>query len=359
MCLPHASKIDSINNISLYQPSLLSEWKQQQIKKHRKAYMGWNLTQKMANEAIQASFPTTNITITNSPIQLGGEGGRAPGAGGGGGGAIGPGSRGGKGGKGGKIQSHSRPLDIERNDNTPAKSVPDPAPGSGGGGAGAIGPDSVGGDGGNGGDSSCGSFDVVPGDRIEVVVGSAGRSGTLPGQHGGPGEDTTMRIYGPDGEIKDELRARGGMAGKSGTLPDDWISISDTDIQNGFRISTLIAANHIDTRDGLLFISGGGWTIYYAPTIPFNTIWPIALTAKWTKLCSNHIRGLQISITNPRNIEVSRIAFPLRKEDTEINSFTWVFGIGAPLDCVGDWYIRVQSRERILSEISVNVRTRS
>ena len=100
MCLEHASAIDDPALEDNFPAELLREWKKEQLEEFEKLAQSWALSADMADEVIRASS-ALEANFSNSTIQLGGEGGRAPGAGGGGGGAIGPNARGGRGGDGG------------------------------------------------------------------------------------------------------------------------------------------------------------------------------------------------------------------------------------------------------------------
>ncbi|MGN6094551.1 MAG: hypothetical protein ACTHOL_19550, partial [Luteibacter jiangsuensis] len=313
MCIRHAAAIDEPSGQGAYTPDLLRQWKAAQIEAHRRRRQGWPLTGAMARAALAASFQDVGIAINHSTLNLGGEGGRAPGAGGGGGGAVGPGSRGGNGGNGGTVTDLiGDPLGstnlVRFLSDALAMSSP---PGSGGAGAGAVGPGSIGGDGGSGGDGFRGSFAVEPGDQIQFEIGKAGQAARLPGQHGEGGGDTSLTIRSSDGTIKETFRAKGGAGALSGRLPDDWLPISQADVDGGFHVSALITANAFELREGLLFALGAGWTVFPVATLPTETVWPVACVATWNSLPGSHCRGLQLCVVNPDGQEVSRLVLQL------------------------------------------------
>lgn len=360
MCTSHASVIDDPKTQGHYPAELLGEWKASQLKDHRERMMGWPLTEAMATEALTFSFSNVGVAIANSTVSLGGEAGRAPGAGGGGGGAIGRNARGGRGGKGGavvRIDGESPSVEelTRLLEDLPAH----PTPGAGATGSGAVGPGALAGDGGDGGDLLVGTIQVAPGDRFKVTVDAGGKPGRLPGQHGTPGGDTVLIHETSDGAVKRVYRARGGAAPKSGTFPDDWIPISEDDLIDGFQVSTLIIANGVELRDGLLFVLGGGWTTYTVASLPLDAAWPIICRATWTRLSPGHTRGLHLCLSAPDGEEVSRLALDLPEPVGAEDSQTWIRVIGAPLDREGIWRVSVQSGEYLLSAINISVAVRN
>lgn len=357
MCTKHASTIDDALTVSHYPAALLREWKSAQVEEHRQRREGWPLTTAMAGEALMASFNDVAVAINNSVVNLGGEGGRAPGSGGGGGGAIGPGARGGRGGNGGRITDlDGNPLpEDELNKFFEGVATTTPAPGAGGRGAGATGPNAIAGDGGDGGDGATGEITLQPGDIHELTVGAGGEPSRLPGQHGTSGGDTTLTIKSPDGTVKRVLRIRGGAAAKAGTLPEDWLTISEEDLHNGFQISTLLVANSLELRDGLLYMLGGGLAWIGVPSVPQPMVWRVACGATWNRLVPGPVRGLQVCLSSPDGKETSRIALPLPEAASNGLSWLWPVNLGAPIDQEGNWRVSVQSGEHLLSEIYVKV----
>lgn len=356
MCTAHASNIDDPKAVKTYSTKLLRQWKSAQIEEHRQRREGWPLTNAMADQAIKASFSNVAVVISNSNVQLGGEGGKAPGAGGGGGGAIGPGARGGKGGKGGRVTDlEGKQLPEDKVSELKTETDMEPPPGSGGSGAGSLGPGAVGGDGGDGGDAMMGNLDVEPGDLFEFEVGAGGKSVRLPGQHGESGGETIVTHKSADGKLKRVLRVRGGEGAKSGNLPDDWATISSTDLEGGFQISTLLAANVLEMKNGLVGMLGGNWGKFYAPTIPHETTWPILCVATWIKLEPGHVRGIQLCLSDPNGLEVSRLALSVPSDATKEYSCSWLREIGAPLTQEGLWRLSVISGEYLLSDILIRV----
>jgi len=230
-----------------------------------------------------------------------------------------------------------------------------PPPGAGGAGGGAAGPGAIGGDGGGGGDYHRGSLDVAPGDVVEFNVGDGGKPGRLPGQHPTRGSDTVVAVKSAGGAIKHVVRAQGGAAAMSGTLPTDWLPISQADISDGFQISSLFAANSVEFHDGLVFVLGGGWLKFIAPTLPFDGIWQVVCVATWPKLSAGHTRGLQLCLSDPNGEEVSRIALEIPATAADEIGWTWVRGLGAPLNQEGPWRVSIKSGEFLLSEIYIAV----
>ncbi len=354
MCIGHASVIDDPQSWQSYSPDLLYTWKEEQVAEHRRRSEGWPITSKMADEALLVSKEAA-VSIRDSIIQLGGEGGRAPSAGGGGGGAIGEGARAGRGGDGGRMTNADGdrlpPEELERL----LTLTNIPPPGAGGGGAGAIGAGAIGGDGGDGGDGMSFTAEVQPGDVFNIEIGEAGRSTSQPGQHAVPGGDTVLRHRTTAGDLIREYRVKGGKGSKAGRLPDDWTTINAADIEGGFQVSTLMPFNSCDFFQGRLHILGGAWETFYVPQIPCEAAWPIVCIVGWEKLEPNGTRGLQICITNPNGKEVSRIAIGLPQTALSGLSYIWPVMIGTTFDCEGLWGLQVQSGEYLLSRIVIRV----
>jgi hypothetical protein len=272
MCLEHATKIDDRAMIDTHPAELLIEWKAKQLDEFDQLAQSWALSPEMAEEVIKASS-ASEVNLSNSTVHLGGEGGRGPGAGGGGGGAIGKNARGGRGGDGGgnRIDEgmFSRPPVAQPRDTPPQLAVNTDLPlgvGGGGGGGGAIGDRARGGDGGGGGEHVLALIDLVAMraaglDHVEVVVGKGGAVPSLPGQHAPKAEDSLVRFVAKDGTILKEIRASGGLGGKSAAayLPDDVSELSLKDITDGFRITTLFPVSSLQLQNGLVFVLGGGW----------------------------------------------------------------------------------------------------
>lgn len=164
-------------------------------------------------------------------VKFGGEGGNAPGASGGGGAAFGPGAVGGPGGPVGRLELSGEP---------------GRAPGAGGGGGVSLAPDSL---------------RLSQGSSLPPSEGSADFLG-FDAQDGG---DTTI---GPaDGPVL--LRAAGAKGALAGT---GMRSKSDT-----LAVSTLMFANHLETRDGLAFVLGGAWQWWSILNFPATLNFPILM----------------------------------------------------------------------------------
>jgi hypothetical protein len=373
LCVEHASAIDDAATVAAYQTSRLLEWKKAQFEEYSRLKQCWPINDEMASDAIAESYTDVEIAISNSILSLGGEGGRAPGAGGGGGGAIGRSARAGRGGDGGdhQIVSGKYALPITEDalkdrllDDLSGELVTasDTFPGSGGGGGGAIGEGAVAGNGGGGGEQVLGVFDLTELNKdglhhIEVRVGNTGLGATLPGQHGVDGQDSILNFVTKEGEILRSVRAAGGIGGKSGAsiLPEGAVEVSAKEIDDGFQISALMAANAIDYRDGLLFVLGGDWATFSVPRFPFDTAWQIACSARWRTLDGDAPRGLYLALVHPDGREVSCQSLVIPSEARHGGVFRWGAALGARFDREGAWTVRVHSGGCRLAEVHITV----
>jgi hypothetical protein len=369
MCPEHAAAIDDAGNVSAYSAELLRRWKSEQFEEYEKLKQGWILNDEQAKEALAASFLVADVVVQDSTLHLGGEGGGAPSAGGGGGGAIGRNSRGGQGGPGGgqriddgeftlPLTDVSRPIGEEIKD----LSLPFP-PGAGGGGAGAIGDDAKGGDGGGGGDQVSGTYDAEAlreagwDGRIEYKVAKGAAGAHLPGQHGMRGEDSVIQFRGKNGVILKEIRVAGGVPARAASsyLPEGVEEISADDIENGFRITSLMVAGSVEIRDGGLSISSGGWSRCTVPQIPSDAIFNVACVANWDAFDGAAPRGIFLSLLHPNGHEVACQAVHIPTDGLQDGIRCWATQLGAVVDADGIWTVQARSGGFLLSRLAVRV----
>jgi hypothetical protein len=142
------------------------------------------------------------------------------------------------------------------------------APGAGGSGGGAIGPGARGGDGGPGGDHL--EFTVTGAQvlgEVPIEVGHAGRGGVdgLPGEAGG------HTRFGP-------IVAPGGGRKTHSPFPEALAEIVTT------SVSSAVLANHVETNNGLIYLSGAGWSSYSVAELPgpFRGALCVWIDLSWT-----------------------------------------------------------------------------
>lgn len=311
MCVEHSNTIDDPSTRFNYPDELLEQWKSDQLKECEQLKKSWSLDTKMAKEVIEASFSNVGVAISNSTLSLGGEGGKTPGAGGGGGGAIGEGARGGDGGGGGGI----------------TREIVDLA-------------------------------ELVEAgfDHAELKVGFGGVGASLAGQHGKEGEASVVNFVGSDGTVLKSIRAEPGTAGRSAAsyLPDGVGKLTRKDVDQGFRITTLLPVNSAEIRDNLLYVLGGGWEHFVVPSIPFDAIWCAVVTARWQGKFAEP-RGFFLSLIDPQGKETSCVALHVPLEAIPAKIGNWVCPIGATFDAEGIWTLTLHSGDILLSEYPVRV----
>jgi hypothetical protein len=198
-------------------------------------------------------------------------------------------------------------------------------------------------------------MEVEAGEVWEINIGAGGQPSRLPGQHSAPGSDTAITIKSADGKVKHIHRVRGGAGSKSGALPDDWVTISEVDLRSGFQISTLLLADSLEFRGGVVYVNRGGWSKLFPSSLPFDTIWKVLCIATWERLAPGYTRGVQLCLSDPRGREVSRLALELPVTASNEHSWIWWSSLGAPLDREGRWRVSAESGEFLLSEITVHV----
>jgi hypothetical protein len=226
-------------------------------------------------------------------FHIGGQGGK-DGGGGGGGGAIGPGAQGGQ---GGHAEMHIE-LDGEEGQ----------GPGSGGGGGGYL------------------DFAAVAWSQHEHQHESEGVGGIF-GFDGLDGGDTLFA----------GLVAPGGQGGLHG---DGVRSVSER-----IKVSSFMACNHGEIRDGLLFVSGGSWTSQSILNLPATVQIPLALVFEVGGVAPGDYT-FAIDAINPRGVvsrlvkapltvqrlgTVCRVPFLFAPTVTWTTYGVWTFAIGTEL----------------------------
>jgi hypothetical protein len=231
LCMPHADRIDLLENVGSYPVAELREWKTRQLAAFDTAAgEAWKLSDDEVEQVLEASAHVSTV-VRGHTIIVGGTGGSAPGASGGGGGAIGPGAIGGPGG----------PIEQTDLDGTEAQ-----APGAGGGGGGVIAP---------------GAF--AP-DTSASASATEGR-GFSTGLDGHDGGDSTVSI----GD-KILLRARGGKAGLAGT----GVRLSTDKL----AVSAMMLADFVKVESGgLASLIGGGWQSTSVLNVPTPATFPLII----------------------------------------------------------------------------------
>jgi hypothetical protein len=95
-----------------------------------------------------------------------------------------------------------------------------------------------------------------------------------------------------DGTLKHVIGASGGASPKSGHIPDGGVEISESDLAEGFRVSTLMTVNAAEFREGLFYILGGGWGRFEVQELPVDMTWSVLCSVscglvsdRWLQLC--------------------------------------------------------------------------
>lgn len=183
-----------------------------------------------------------------------------------------------------------------------------------------------------------------------------GRTGiTLAGQHTPDAEDTVLDFLTKDETVLKTLRAAGGRGVNSAAsnLPDGVSELSASDIDGGFHITTLMAVNAAEHRDGLVFVLGGDWERLTVPSIPFDAVWNVVCAARWRAFERTVSRGIFLSLIHPTGRETSCQTLIIPAETTGWSR--WIRPIGATFDAEGTWTLRVHSGGFLLAELGIPV----
>lgn len=338
LCREHSAEIDDEKKVSLFAPDILREWKRSQLAAYDALGQGWNIREQDVKQ-VQNHFVNFDNTLTGSVIELGGSGGSAPGAGGGGGGVFGSSnSVGGKGGNGGNVINLS--------------GKPGTAPGSGGGACGVLGDGAVAGEGGSGGELIQGMISgLQAGQVLHIEVGKGG----VDGKDGG---ESSISLVGENGELTPLLVAKGGKTGKPGRhgdLSGFARAITDADLSNGARVTTLILAEFVKVKGDLVTILDGCWGSFSVPSLPFKMAWPVYAVLHMNKLSVPTVIGCLIRIKDPNNIIILEKNVLFEKLDERVVRAQ--LGILLEFDAneFGVWNVELISGELILGTVPIHV----
>lgn len=272
------------------------------------------------------------------PVQLGGTGGSAPGAGGGGGAAIAGNALGGAGGPGGNVRFY--------------EGSPGQAPGAGGGGAGVVGEGAVGGEGGGGGEYFRGVFgpDELRGvHHFQLHVGEGGK--------GGPGEDSIVNLCAEDGTILRQIRAKGGQAGSAPHFPPLSRVPIQADLDAGLRVTAMLAAEFIRSRDGLWTIVEGGWDWVQVSTVPFHQPVPLFVELETGTLePPGTYLELTLIVLRPDGFETWRESQIITVENAPLRRSRFARTVELVGSQGGTWKAQVKAGHVLLGNFPIEVR---
>jgi hypothetical protein len=272
-------------------------------------------------------------------VNLGGQGGVAPSSGGGGGGAMGPNATGGSGGPGGDINFDGSPGE---------------APGAGGGGAGAVGEGAVGGEGGGGGEYisvTLGPEDTGPGSRFhhfEVRVGKGGA--------GGPGEDTILNLCDETGRVLRSVVAKGGKAGAPPYVPPPSRPPTAEDLQAGLKVTGILAAEFIRSRDGLLTVVEGGWDFWQTDTSPFRLLLPLLVEVETGTIEPGTILNLKLVIRSPDGLQVHERWQAVTAHYALVRRSRFVVTLEISGSQPGLWRVQVLAGPHVIGDFPIEIR---
>lgn len=372
MCHEHAALIDDAHLVSNYRPERLLSWKKEQVAEYDRLTQGWKIDGDMARQVANASFSNVGIAISNSTVQLGGQGGQGPGAGGGGGGAMGRGAVAGDGGQGGsyRVEDGDFTLTIPVDARSDMLILPTNEPfGAGGGGAGALGDEARAGGGGSGGEMVQGRIDLDELRRsgwsgtADITVPEGGQGARLPGEHGRTGENAKIVFRHQDGHVLKEISAYSGVGGRSGDSlllgGYNELQLSGTDAALDLRVTTLMPCNTAEIRDGLIFVLGGGWNNLPVVALPVEATWIVVCSARWVPHTRVEGIGFFLVLDDPAGKERACQALHLPAAFLPGGSAQWVVHIGAQFHVEGNWLLRVHAGGQELARFGVAVQVRS
>ena len=278
-----------------------------------------------------------DIEADTVALSLGGDGGTGIGSGGGGGGAMGPGATGGPGGPGGNI------IDLNGKDGK--------EPGAGGGGAGAIGDGAIGGQGGGGGECVTATFGPNELKGVHHLAFEVGQGGV-----GGPGEGTIVNLCAEDGRILGQVRAKGGMAGAPPYVPPKSREATPADLNDGLKVTCILAAEYIRQRNGLWTILEGGWDWITAATTPFRIALPIFLEVQTGTIPIGTVLDLTITVFNPDDFLTDQRSHLITVEDSPTRSTRTTTLLELVGSKAGLWRIKVMAAETIIGDLKIEIR---
>jgi hypothetical protein len=272
------------------------------------------------------------------PLQLGGMGGLGLGSGGGGGAAIGGNASGGSGGPGGNI--------------TFLEGSPGQAPGAGGGGAGVVGEGAIGGEGGGGGEIVQGVFgpeELSGVHHLQVHVGEGGK--------GGPGEDTIVNLCAEDGTVLRQIRANGGKAGSAPYVPPSSRVPTQNDLDAGLKVTGMLAAEFVRSRDGLWTMVEGGWDWIQVTTVPFRQALPLFVELETGEIEPPGTNlDLNLVVLRPDGFEAVRESQIITVEDSLVRRSRFAKALELVGSQGGIWHAQVRAGQKVIGDFPIEVR---
>ena len=211
------------------------------------------------------------------------------------------------------------------------------APGTGGGGGGAVGRDAIGGEGGGGGECVQGIIDVDGATVLRVHVGKGGEGGEE-GEEGYTGDDSWVEVVGPDGSAHEVVRAKGGVAGRSG------VAVRDDQEGPALRITSAFLADAAQVRDGLMFVLGGGWDCVTVPELPGTLGGALVIVAEPVVDGSRPTELLfEVIDTDGQPRDSARLQVTIEAADRPLRLTRIFYFGGIEVSAAGIWRVTVRS----------------
>lgn len=343
MCLPHASEIDEASGSVKFQTQRLLDWKKKQVDLTEHIRRSWSLSDDEAAEVLRVS---EGISIVAETLSLGGAGGVGLGAGGGGGGAIGPGSSGGPGGCGGSINfgaGYTTEGEASSALEMFLEVAGDTDRGTGAGGSSAVGPNARGGAGGDGADALVDQFWIGKGTH-QVLIGSRG-------------EDSILNLFDEDGVLQDQVIVRSPGAPYASYPVTRGRPLEAADLNSGFSVTTMILADSVTVRRGMVDVLNAFWRLHEFDASPFRAIWTLVAEFETGTIAPGDVIELQVLVRDPNGACRLRERFDIQSPDPDSAFRTFqALLLNFTGTASGEWTIEIVSGAMVLRSLHVRVK---
>lgn len=343
LCPLHAWEIDQPGWSDKFPAQLLLEWKKEQVDLTERIRMSWPLSDDEAAEVLRVS---EGISIVAETLSLGGAGGVGMGAGGGGGGAIGPGSSGGPGGRGGSINfgpGYTNDGEARAALETFLEVAGNTDRGTGAGGSGAVGPDARGGAGGDGADALVDTIWMDKGTH-QVLIGSRG-------------EDSILNLFDEDGVLQNQVIVRSPGAQYAPYPVTRGRPLAAADLHGGFSVTTMIVADSVTVRRGMVDVLNAFWRQYEFEASPFRAIWTLVTDFDTGTIAPGDVIELQVLVRDPDGACRLRERFDVHSPDPESAFRTFqALQLNFTGSASGEWTIEIVGGATVLRSLLVRVK---
>ena len=202
--------------------------------------------------------------------------------------------------------------------------------------------------------TSNGPIEFKAGEKVEIMVG---KSVGLPGKRG---EDTILRHSAPDGKILNEIIAKGGEPVIDENNPPLRLVTQD-DIQKGFTVTSLLLAECIHARNGLIDLLCASWQSYDVLEFPCECQFPFFCAFSMGELESETAVEITVDVLNPKDVSAFNRHFRVhrRRGHGPVTLHNEFMNLKFLATESGVWSVRVASGDILLGRLPIEIKAKT